>query len=376
MASGSSDNIGDRIFGPIPMTRIAQHALSLAAALTLASAATQAIAAPELPALGANRHGLTVSGISSGGNMAVQFQVAHSKLVHGAAVLAGGPYYCAEGSSWRALNNCMLPSSWAPLPPLVQLKSEIETLSRMGRIDPLENLRDDRVWLLSGGKDHTVETPVMDTLAALYREWLPAEAIRYVKVADAGHAMISTADPQPNACATSEPPFINRCGDLDAAGELLKHLLGPTPLQAPAKTPGGEIISFDQRPFVAGKPIDASLADEGYAYVPQACRQGACQVHVAFHGCRQSFAQIGRRFVEGAGYNAWADSNRLIVLYPQTVPRDGFASGSWKWVYNPKGCWDWWGYSGIDYHTRDGVQIKAVQAMIERLGVAPKAEPR
>ncbi|HJV92975.1 MAG TPA: poly(3-hydroxybutyrate) depolymerase [Azonexus sp.] len=358
------------------MTPIFQYALPLAAALTLAGAAPQAIAAPELPALSADRQGLTVSGISSGGYMAVQFQVAHSKLVHGAGVLAGGPYYCAEGSTWRALSNCMSPSSWTPLPPLVQLKSEIETLSRMGRIDPLENLRDDRVWLLSGGKDHTVETPVMDTLVALYREWLPAEAIRYVKVADAGHAMISTADPKPNACATSEPPFINRCGDLDAAGELLKHLLGPAPLQAPAKPPGGEIISFDQRPFVAGKPIDASLADEGYAYVPQACRQGACRVHVAFHGCRQSVAQIGRRFVEGAGYNAWADSNHLIVLYPQTVPRNGFASGSWKWVYNPKGCWDWWGYSGTDYHTRDGVQIKAVQAMIERLGVAPKAEPR
>ena len=355
------------------MTFVVRHLLPLATTLILASTGMPAGAAAELPALGADLQGLTVSGLSSGGYMAVQFQVAHSKLVRGAGVLAGGPYYCAEGSTWRALNNCMSPSSWAPLPPQVQLKSRVETLAQSERIDPLVNLRDDRVWLLSGGQDHTVESPVMDALAAFYREWLPAGAIHYVKPAAAGHAMISTADASANACGTSAPPFINRCGELDAAGELLKHLLGP--LQASAGPARGEIISFDQTPFIDGKPIDASLANDGYAYVPQTCRTGACRVHVAFHGCRQSAAQIGRRFIEGAGYNAWADSNRLIVLYPQTVPRNGIAGGSWKWVYNPKGCWDWWGYSGIDYHTRDGMQIKAVRAMIDRLATPAVALP-
>lgn len=339
-----------------------------AALLYFAAASGQAIAAAPLPALGADLGAVTVSGISSGAYMAVQFQIAHSRLVRGAGVLAGGPYYCAQGSSWRALSNCMSPSSWSPLPPVAQLKSEVETLAQSGRIDPPANLRNDRVWLLSGGRDQTVATPVMDQLASFYREWLPATAIRYVKVPDAGHAMISVADPQPNACGTSASPFINRCGDLDAAGELLKHLLGP--LREPGKPKPGEIVSFDQRAFVDGKALDASLADEGYAYVPQACRAGGCRVHVAFHGCRQSVAEIGQRFVTGAGYNEWAESNRLIVLYPQTVQRSGFAGGSWKWVYNPKGCWDWWGYSGIDYHTRDGAQIKAVRAMIERLGMA------
>ena len=359
------------------MPFIARYCTALAIVLCLTGAGRTAVAAPELPPMGAHTQGLTVSGVSSGGYMAVQFQVIHSKLVRGAGVLAGGPYYCAEGSTWRALTNCMSPSSWSPLPSTAEMKSRIETLAQSGRIDPPINLRDDRVWLLSGGKDHTVEAPVMDSLAAFYREWLPAGAIHYIKPADAGHAMISTADKNPNACNTSESPFINRCGDLDAAGELLTHLLGP--LQKPAKPVLGEIISFDQRPYIDGKPIDASLADEGFAYVPQACRNGACRVHVAFHGCRQSAAQIERRFVEGAGYNAWADSNHLIVLYPQTVPRNGVAAGSLKWVFNPKACWDWWGYSGIDYHTRDGVQIKAIRAMIERLGmpaVALKPEGR
>ena len=351
--------------------------VTLAATLLLVAHGNQAAAAPALPALGASLQGLTVSGISSGGYMAVQFQVAHSKLVRGAGILAGGPYYCAEASTWRALNNCMSPSARSPLPSPLQIKSQIETLAASGRIDPAENLRDDRVWLFSGGKDQTVATPVMDSLAAFYGEWLPAEAIRYLKVADAGHAMISIADTNPNACGTSEPPYINRCGDLDAAGQLLQHLLGPSKLQPPSTQAQGEIIRFDQRPFIEGKPVDASLADDGFAYVPQTCRSttAACRLHVVFHGCRQSYAQLERRFIEGAGYNAWADSNRLIVLYPQTTPRSGLASGSWTWVYNPKGCWDWWGYSGLDYATRDGVQIKAVQAMITRLAQAPGQPP-
>ncbi len=375
--TGSSGNIAGPVFSITFMAPIIRHILTFAFTLCVAIPGGHARAAGELPALGANLQGLTVSGVSSGGYMAVQFQLAHSKLVRGAGVLAGGPYYCAEGSTWRALRNCMSPSSGAPLPTPAELKSRVETLAQSGRIDPLINLRDDRVWLLSGGKDHTVEAPVMDALAAFYREWLPAGAIQYVKPPDAGHAMISTADQKPNACNTSEPPFINRCGDLDAAGDLLKHLLGS--LQAPARPTHGKIIRFDQRPFVDGKPIDASLADDGYAYVPQSCLNGACRIHVVFHGCRQSAAQLDRRFIEGAGYNAWADSNRLIVLYPQTVPRNGVAGGSWKWVYNPKACWDWWGYSGIDYHTRDGLQIKSVRAMIERLGaqaVALKPERR
>ena len=56
--------------------------------------------------------GTTVSGLSSGGYMAVQLHVAHSASVRGAGVLAGGPYYCAQGSVWTAAWNCMSPGAW------------------------------------------------------------------------------------------------------------------------------------------------------------------------------------------------------------------------------------------------------------------------
>ena len=73
-----------------------------------------------------------------------------------------------------------------------------------------------------------------------------------------------------------------------------------------------------------------------------------------------------------AGYNRWADTNRLIVLYPQTLTRYGWgaADGRWSYLFNPRGCWDWWGYTGEQYATQLGPQVRAVMGMAERLGEA------
>ncbi len=49
-----------------------------------------------LPALHANIAETSVSGISAGAYMAGQFEIAHSEIVSGAAIIAGGPYGCAE----------------------------------------------------------------------------------------------------------------------------------------------------------------------------------------------------------------------------------------------------------------------------------------
>lgn len=356
---------------PLPWRALARSCvlvLGVATATATATAAAERDAAP-LPALGAQLAPLTVSGVSSGAYMAVQFQVSHSSLVSGAGVLAGGPFECAEGSMWRALNNCMSPGTGARPPDAERTLAHVRDEAAAGRIDAPQGLADDRVWVLAGTADRTVERPVVDALLGFYRSQLPAAAIRFVEVRDAGHAMLSIADPEANACNSSDPPFINRCRDLDAAGELLGHLLGPlAPRTAP---PRGELLAFAQRPYTDVAPADLSLGERGYVYVPADCRGGGCRVHVVFHGCRQSEAQVGKRFVERAGYNEWADANRLVVLYPQTRPRSGFAWGSLRWVYNPKGCWDWWGYADAAYATREGGQIKAVRAMLERLAAPP-----
>jgi poly(3-hydroxybutyrate) depolymerase len=123
--------------------------------------------------------------------------------------------------------------------------------------------------------------------------------------------------------------------------------------------------SFDQSIYTKPDgPTWLSLARTGYVFVPAACENGEpCRVHIALHGCQQDAddINIGRVFIDRAGYNAWADANRLIVLYPQTV-------SSW-YPYNPKACWDWWGYVKFSdsYITKAGPQIKALKAMLDAL---------
>jgi len=271
--------------------------------------------------------------------MAVQLHVAHSAMVKGAAAIAGGPYYCAMGSVWTAYFNCTTPGWWTPLPRAALLKSLTDGFAQSGRIDATTHLAGAPVWLFSGTNDHTVLPEVVRELQAYYALY----GVKAKLVADkpAGHAMV-TEDAGNKDCAATKDPYINDC-DYDAAGELLQHLLGP--LKPPAQA--RPVLEFDH----------------GFVYVPQACEKERCRVHVAFHGCRQSASEVGDRFAREAGYNRWAESNRLIVLYPQV--KASFPS-------NPRGCWDWWGYTNAAYATKDGVQIRAVRAMLERLSAPRK----
>ena len=113
------------------------------------------------------------------------------------------------------------------------------------------------------------------------------------------------------------------------------------------------------------------MGDEGYVFVPAACEQGApCRLHIALHGCKQDAGTIGRLFIEQTGYNAWADANRIIVLYPQAKVSP-FAP------FNPSGCWDWWSYIDHDdgYVTKAGLQIAAIKAMLDALTAGGGAPP-
>ncbi|MGQ0544779.1 MAG: extracellular catalytic domain type 2 short-chain-length polyhydroxyalkanoate depolymerase [Betaproteobacteria bacterium] len=314
-----------------------------------------ALAAEPLPALRADLRQVTASGLSSGGYMAVQLHVAHSATVKGVGVIAGGPYYCAHGSLWTAYHNCMTPGLWSPLPDAKLLKDETDRLAKAKRIDPTANLAAARVWIFHGMRDRTVYPAVVQGLREYYGFYkVKAELVDHKP---AGHAMV-TEDAGNMDCAATRDPYINDC-DYDAAGELLKHILGS--LKNPASKASGRLLAFDQQPYAAG----ARMGDSGFLYVPKACEKGRCRVHVAFHGCRQSAGEVGERFAREAGYNRWADTNRLLVLYPQ-------AAASWSFfAFNPRACWDWWGYTDQAYHTQEGAQIKAVMSMLKRLAAAP-----
>ena len=67
----------------------------------LGALASEALAADELPKLGAGLAVTSVSGLSSGAYMAGQIEVAHAKDIVGAGIVAGGPYACAESAASR-----------------------------------------------------------------------------------------------------------------------------------------------------------------------------------------------------------------------------------------------------------------------------------
>ena len=67
-----------------------------------------------LPRLDILPGSLTVSGVSAGGYMATQYQVAYSKDVTGAGVVGAGPWLCAQGIVTRALKDCLAGASGGP----------------------------------------------------------------------------------------------------------------------------------------------------------------------------------------------------------------------------------------------------------------------
>ena len=73
------------------------------------------------------------------------------------------------------------------------------------------------------------------------------------------------------------------------------------------------------------------------------------------------------------GLNEWADTNRIVVLYPQAHATNLSEAPAQLVRYgpsalNPMGCWNWWGYAGDpQYLTKRGVQVEAIWKMIERL---------
>lgn len=328
------------------------------AALLILVAASGARAAEPLRPYNIDLAETTVSGISSGAYMAVQMAFAHSAVIRGAGLLAGGPYDCAGDSVTTALESCM-----AGPPELNKIEARTLRAAEEGRIDPLAALKDRRFWLFHGYNDGTVRASVSDGLFDLLRRWVPPEQVFYQNRLKAGHAQVTEIHGQ--ACNLTAPEFINDC-DYPAAGRLLQHLHGKL-AEPGAGVPAGQLVTFDQRPFVAGAIGRSGLADEGFVFVPQPCAQGErCRLHVAFHGCRQHAKALGDRFARAGGYNEWADANALVVLYPQIDP-DHAPSAALMLPGNPKGCWDWWGYVDDKYATKKGVQVAAVMAMARRL---------
>ncbi|WP_243652546.1 PHB depolymerase family esterase [Novosphingobium sp. PhB165] len=312
----------------------------------------------KLPALGADANHVTVSGLSSGGFMAAQFSVIHSATVSGVGIVAGGPYGCGLAGI-TVVTACM---TGTPSGAGARIAAQMNEMS--GAIDPLVHVKDQRVYLFHGAADSVVGKGALDALRDFYVDvGVPAANLQYLQNFPAEHAFLSLT--APHNCGILGTPFVNRCGAdatatgmprYDQPGAILTKLVGGD-LAPPATALSSAPQAFAQSPYLSAL---SAMATTGYVYIPKPCREtGAnCRIHVVFHGCGQAAAYTGNAVYAQLGYNAWADTNRIVVLYPQVEksPLSG----------NPMGCWDWWGYTG-PFATRYGPQTSSVQAMIDRL---------
>jgi len=308
----------------------------------------------------------SVSGLSSGAAMAIQFDVAHSSIVKGAGIIAGAPYHCAEfdPTLYRPTTVCSCASRPCPaatidLNPLI---AYTDMQASIGGIDDTANLRSQRIFLFSGTLDQTVPTRVMDVVHSYFLHYANSPSnVSWKADLPAEHAM-PTQD-HGHHCSYFGTPYINKC-TYDAAGKILEWIYGPDINPSTSGPIQGSLIRFDQSEFTNGPPVLSAMDTSGWVFVPKDCERGEpCKVHVAFHGCAQGQSLVGTAFVKHAGFNEWADTNHIVVLYPQVVTTNGGLL-----PYNPEDCWNWWGYDGDpDYATRSASQISAVKAMLDRL---------
>lgn len=223
---------------------------------------------------------------------------------------------------------------------------------------------EDRLYLFHGTADDTVARQTMDALRETYTLLgVSAELIDYDTSVDAGHGFVTEEGPV--NCSSTRPDFLIDC-DFDQAGRVLAQMYKD--LSEPTDPVSENFLTFDQSLYTD----DAlGMDNTAFAYIPSDCAAGEpCRLHIALHGCKQGREVIGTDYAQLTGYNQWAESNRIVVLYPQAIR---IPTPWYNWFGgNPNGCWDWWGYSGDDYLSRTAPQIAAIARMSAALG-APLA---
>jgi hypothetical protein len=181
----------------------------------------------------------SISGISAGAFMAVQFGTAWSSVIKGVGVVAGGPFWCAKADAWDIFDGYWLPywnatglcMSGQPLADLSKFIAKADAKSASGDIDSLQFVSRQKVYLFHGYNDNKVAKSVTDATAEFYRHYL-GETNRgnlyYQTTIGAGHSLViaqSSHGDGLNDCNENTGPFIDACG-YDQAGIILQHIYG------------------------------------------------------------------------------------------------------------------------------------------------------
>jgi hypothetical protein len=287
----------------------------------------------------------TVSGMSSGAFMAVQMHFAYSADITAAGVIAGGPFYCVGTEPDPYYYYCSFFADQLEVDDMVEY---IEDQADKGNIDPTSNLKDDKVFLFTGTADDIVVLGVGKLNYDIYKLYVDNDNIDTDFTINTKHVwpLVEEGDClNEGKCGydTAEKIFTTAYGNLNDKVEMIED----------------NLETFDQTQYFPSSRSHG-LGDLGFIYIPTNCQDNPedCRIHVHFHGCFSNYDQIGDYWVKNAGLNEWAESNDIVVIYPQT----NVESIS---LLDEKGCWDYWGAFGYDYALKSGAQMKAVYEMAQ-----------
>ena len=289
---------------------------------------------------------VTVAGMSAGAQMAHQLHIAYPEMFSGAALLAGGPFGCAQGSLTTAMSRCM--GKLDEDLPIAEFLMQTKAASAAQKLGDLALLKDDQVWVFHGALDTIVASGQGAATVDFYRG-MGVSNVRYLDKVLAAHTFPTLENGA--ACDAVIPPFVGAC-NFDAAGESLQFLYGE--LEEPSAELTTKLMEVELPNAQA-----AGLLEQAYVFTPSVCRSGeeSCKAQLILHGCNQSSAQVGTEFIELSGYLQWAEANNIVLAFPQVAVA----------AANPYACWDWWGYTGENYRWRDGAQMKVLTDWVLQL---------
>jgi len=241
---------------------------------------------------------------------------------------------------------------------------EVDGLAQAGLIDPVENMRNDNVYIFHGKADSIVPFAEAGLVENFYNQYLASgNNIEIKEIEEAEHGFPTNEGS--GACELlNSPNYVSNC-NYDGAASVLAKTLGSIE-QKDEDEVGYVLKDFDQAEFFgenAEGQFGNSLDKNGYVFVPDNCVNGSvqCHLHLHLHGCSQTREWIGDGYVWETGFIPLAAKNNVVMLFPQIKSN----------IYNPYGCWNFYGYLSTDsenyqYATKQGTQMRVLAKMVEK----------
>ena len=246
-----------------------------------------------------NSQSVTVSGFSSGAMMASHLLISSSEMIKGAGLISGGPYYCSKGTFKESMN-CVKNTKDIDIKSLVELTKNFEDKKL---IDPLDNLKHRFVYILNEKKETVGANEAGLKSYEFLQNFIPKKNIKTKFDIKSGHSLPSLN--KGNPCDSQYPPWVNNCNY-----DTVKHLLEFVTKKKlkSSKSNLENLYQIDLSDLIVSQ---SQMNTIGLIYVPKKClkinskKNVTCDLHVVFHGCRQSLDEAGLDFIKTADYNNW-----------------------------------------------------------------------